>query len=147
MTVAEARDLFSRTVHDARMGCIDPRGISAAMERLSRMRDRLRGRERRQVELYLGLLEDEWLDLSAVVPTPDPASPLRLAQELLLETFEQGGSRSLRLSTARATLNRLAELAREANDAGQRTAIARLAEPVMLLIRKLERDQPAGVAR
>jgi hypothetical protein len=145
MTVAEARDLFSRTVHDARIGCIDGPAIRRAMDRLARIRDRMRGRERRQIELYLGLLEDEWLEGSPIAPAPDPSSHLRRAQQLLLDTFERDGCPPVRLANARTALEQLAELARDAGDAGERTAIARLAEPVVLLIRKLERELPAEV--
>jgi hypothetical protein len=147
MTIGEARDLFSRTVHEARLGCIDGIGIKRAIDRLARVRDRKRGRERRQIELYLGLLEDEWQDATALTATTAPGGRVGHAQRVLLETLQLDGPRPLRLTAARSALTQLVELAREADGPGERAAIARLSEPLILLVRKLERELPVGVAR
>jgi hypothetical protein len=60
ISLITARSLFSNTVDAARRGKLDWGDMRQARTRLTDMRDHLRGRERRQIDLYLTMLSDEW---------------------------------------------------------------------------------------
>lgn len=138
-TVEAARDIFSRTTRDIRAAAEGgPGRLRGAMAQLVAIRDGLRGRERRQVEIYLGLLEEEWEDRPAL--EPGGGSPgLDEARALVRDALRQR-----RRDVTRAALDRLAALARAAPGRSERSAIARLAEPVILLQTTLDESEYAG---
>ena len=147
MSVEEARALFSRTVHAARLGTLDEPAARAALAGLAAIRDRLEGVRRRQVDLYMRLLEQEWVDAAAAVPCQDSGPQHQQAQQIMVEAFEQPGDALVRLARARAALEHIARLAQQTAGRTERMAIARLSEPLLLLISKLESELPAGASR
>jgi hypothetical protein len=147
MSVEEARALFSRTVHAARLGTLDEPGARAAVAELAAIRDRLDGPRRRQVDLYLRLLEQEWVDTAAAVPGQESGPLHQQARQLMMDAFEQPGEPLVRLARARSALEAIARLAQQTAERTERMAIARLSEPLLLLISKLESELPAGASR
>lgn len=140
-TIESARTIFSRAARHIRLGGDGNGLLRDALAQLAAMRDALRGSERRQVEIYLGLLQEEWADRPTAAFIVGAPAHLGEAQRVVLHAFQQEGSRSHRLATTREALGALAILARQASDRGERSAIARLSEPVILLLNKLESRQ------
>lgn len=147
MTLNDARTLFSRTVHEVRLGTLDAAGVREARAQLVAIRDRLNGRARQQVELYLSMLDDDWIEPPPTAPRPGVSDGARETQQLVLDAFERHSRCLLRLAEAIGTLERIAELSREAADRAERMTIAELCEPLVLLISRLERELPAGAVR
>ena len=83
MSVNEARTVFGRTMERARTGRAGPDEIGRALATLDAIRRQLEGGERRQVELYLGVLEDEWADQVAATRSEDTPPGLAEAQRIL----------------------------------------------------------------
>jgi hypothetical protein len=138
-SIESARAIFSAAAREIRQGADAPRTLREALRQLASIRDRLRGRERRQVEIYIGLLQDEWNDRPTAVLAAVAPPHLSEAQHVVLHALQQEGPPARRLTLVREALDRLATLARQAGDRRERAAIARLAEPVILLMGKLER--------
>jgi hypothetical protein len=147
MTLNEARTRFTRTVHEARLGTLDAARMREARAHLLAIRDGLGGRDRRQVEIYLSMLVHEWIDPPPPSPAPRSSDGIQEAQQLVMDAFQQEGTCLLRLAQAIAALERIAQLAKEAADRTERTAITLLCEPLVLLIARLERERAAGVPR
>ncbi|HEX4212372.1 MAG TPA: hypothetical protein VIA06_03470 [Candidatus Dormibacteraeota bacterium] len=140
MSVNEARTVFGRTLERARSGQAGPEEISRALASLDAIRRQLDGGERRQVELYLGVLEDEWADQVAAAHSEDAPPVLAEAQRLARAALESGGDTAVRLDTAHRALSSLAALSRGLADRAERLAVGRLCEPLVLLVGKLERE-------
>lgn len=140
MSVNEARSVFGRTLERARRGRAGPDEVGRALASLDAIRRQLEGGERRQVELYLGVLEDEWADQVAAAHTEDAPPGLASAQRLARAALDAGGDAATRLDTARRALVALTALSAELTDRAERLAVGRLYEPLVLLVSKLEHE-------
>lgn len=140
MSVNEARTVFGRTLQRARAGRVGPEEIGRALTSLDAIRRQLEGGERRQVELYLGVLEDEWADQMAAAHIEDAPPGLARAQRLARAALDADGDAAGRLDAAREALATLGDISGALADRAERLAVGRLCEPLVLLVSKLERE-------